>query len=192
MPDATEKPAKLPSAFIAYGGARAIFKSCYFWTSAALMAPTFPLWSKADWWDTVLSIIPNLLGFSLGGFALVTALGDQRFKELVIKAKSESGVSVHHSMAGTFLFFIAIQTIALLSALACKGLWAGSIPDSLHCLAPFLEKLGWVVWPLSYLTFLYAITMIYAASKWIYMLLVAYERHMTVRPKEPEKKGPES
>lgn len=40
----------------------------------------YPSWSHQGWWNDILSLMPNLLGFSLGGFAMWIAIGDEAFK----------------------------------------------------------------------------------------------------------------
>ncbi len=41
----------------------------------------YPSWSHKGWWNDILSLMPNLLGFSLGGFAMWIAIGDEAFKK---------------------------------------------------------------------------------------------------------------
>jgi len=112
----------------------------------------------------------------LGGFALITAIGDEKFRAAVAKAKDEGdAASVHQELSATFLFFITIQTSSLLGALICKGLWSGTIPELYSVFKPVISVLGGILWFFSYLLFLYGIVLVLAAAKWIYMLSVAYE-----------------
>lgn len=160
-----------------YGGWRKLIGSKYFLTALLLLIPTHSLWSKAGWWDTIFSIVPNLLGFTIGAFSLTIAFGDEKFKELLAKSADEEDSSPLQEMSATFLIFIAVQTLALIAAIVCKGMWEtgiGLIPESaLWMVGP----VGVCIWGLSYLLFLYGILLALAAARWIHMLAVVYTAH---------------
>lgn len=66
-----------------YGGWRSVLGSPYLVVSIALTTVLAPLWLRPNWWGTVLGVMPNVLGFSLGGFAIFLAFGDDDFRHLI-------------------------------------------------------------------------------------------------------------
>jgi len=181
----------LPSAMGAYGGIQAILRSGYFWTAVALMLPTQALWSKAGWWETVIAVMPNLLGFTLGGFALITAIGDEKFKALIAQTLSGFGSSsVLQSMSGTFFFFIAVQATALIFAICMKGLWEGAIPTFLGRFTELLVLAAPIAWFCAYLSFIYSLVLIVAAARWIYGIAMIHELKLKVDLEEEAEEVP--
>lgn len=176
---AKELPKELHLARIieAYGGWRALIASKYFIIASLLMGPTYSQWANPGWWETVFSIVPNLLGFTIGAFALTIAYGDDRFKQLLATSVDNGDSSPLREMSATFLIFIAVQTIALIGALTCKGMWEFGnrlIPSEF---LKAIEIAGLVLWAASYLLFIYGILLALAAARWIYMLAVVYTAH---------------
>ncbi|KZM38564.1 hypothetical protein OA92_23160 [Marinomonas sp. SBI22] len=106
----------------AYGGFGALLKSYYLYGSFFISIALFPHWSASGWWDDVLSIMPNLLGFSLGGYAMFLAIGDEKFRSLIAGDDGdEDGASPFLSLNGAFVHFIVLQVVALFIALFRKA-----------------------------------------------------------------------
>jgi hypothetical protein len=87
------------------------------------------------WWDTPVAVLPSLIGFTLGGYAILLAFGDEEFKSVFAGATTKNKDSPYVIVSATFMHFIVVQVIALLIALAaepisvsleCKGVLAGS------------------------------------------------------------------
>ncbi|MEX9950476.1 hypothetical protein AB7X11_18420 [Providencia alcalifaciens] len=113
-----------------YGGFSALFKSSYFYLALIFTAILYPAWSKSGWWGDILSLLPNLLGFSLGGLAILLAVGDDGFKKLIAGSGNNSNPSPYMAACTAFVHFIFLQIIAILIALLAKtygtilpGLW---------------------------------------------------------------------
>lgn len=110
-----------------YGRFNALIRSPYLWISVIITLLLFPLWSNPNWWDDVLSILPNLLGFSLGGYAMWLAIGDDSFRQ-VITGKDHSGeTSPYMDVNAAFVHFILLQVLALVLALFAKAWWNSDI-----------------------------------------------------------------
>ena len=106
----------------AYGGFLEIFKSPFLYLSFFLSLGLYPHWSSQEWWDDVLSIMPNLLGFSLGGYAMFLAVGGDKFQAILAgKEEDECEESPFLELNGAFVHFIVFQLIALLVALFRKA-----------------------------------------------------------------------
>lgn len=167
-----------------YGGFIKFIKSKYLWAAALLLVPTYSSWSKPGWWDVVLTVTPSLLGFTIGGFALILAFGDEKFRSLVARAGKDEGVGVLEELIATFLIFIVVQSVGLIAAICCKGLWESSI---VIWYPPIW--LGAIAWAGSYLIFLYGLMMTIAAARWIHMLGKTYATYVAYKPQDKNDKS---
>lgn len=165
----------------AYGGWAAFINSRYVHASLLTNAVLFHLWTNAGWWDLVLSTLPNLLGFTLGGYAILVGSGDERFGSLLRRAKAgqtEAKVSIYLSASATFAHFILVQLSALLLALVAKGLyfsigiegWVEKTISSPNAFWTTLAILRCAIWFAFHWVFIYALTLALAASFAIFKL----------------------
>lgn len=168
----------------AYGGFSAFLKSPYLHLALLLLLVTFKIWTQANWWDLSISVLPNLLGFTLGGFAVFLAFGDDKFRELLIQNDDEedeedegdsSGSSLYVELCATFVHFILIQIIAFLSAVTAKALYFPY--EWCSCLKSFMHNGTMVFWGLGFLFFLYSMTSIIAATMHLFRTATWYEMH---------------
>jgi len=171
----------------AYGGLTAIMKSIYFWSAIFLTALLYPAWMEADWWDDVLAIMPSLLGFSLGGFAMWVAIGDEKFKRLIAgEDKPEEGEKAEASpfmqANATFAHFILLQLLSILLALIAKSY--NFVPPSDHwLLLVFGENLRvftLVSYASAYFVFLYALMTAFAAVLALFRVSSWYDDMHTI------------
>ncbi len=168
----------------AYGGFNALIKSPYLHLAILLLALTFKIWTNANWWDISISVLPNLLGFTLGGFAVFLAFGDDNFREMLIdnsddddddEDSSNSGSSLYVELCSTFVHFIVVQILAFFLALISKSLnfqfpWNSSI-------RPYVDHMTLFFWGLGFLVFLYSMTSILAATMHLFRTATWYEMH---------------
>lgn len=167
-----------------YGGWEALYKSAYFHGSLLLLALTSKLWLQKAWWDSVLSITPSLLGFTLGGFAIFLAIGDERFKATISGSDPDEGntPSPYLVVCTTFLHFVLIEFLALLAALVSKGIYAwspvGELPSGVVTLLATARIIGWAV---AYWLFLYGLMLIAAAALATFRLANWYEHYQTLQ-----------
>lgn len=99
-----------------YGGSLAVFRSNYFYAALILTFLCQNYWleiedGKKIWPSTTLSIIPNLMAFSLGGMAIFLSFSNSRFLELIQRQGNPR--SLYMRINATFFHFIFIQAIAL-------------------------------------------------------------------------------
>ncbi|MES2296812.1 MAG: hypothetical protein V4582_07195 [Pseudomonadota bacterium] len=157
----------LMKAWAITGGWSSNARSIDFWLAVLVWALCYHFWATDAWWDQVLSVIPNLLGFTLGGFAIFLGFGSDTFRELISDA--DEFKSPYISTSAAFLVFVAMQLIALLFALAAKGLyfptpiWLKSWEDILH-----LGRLGSS--GVGYFLFVYSIALAFRAAMRIFRL----------------------
>lgn len=130
-----------------YGGWRALCKSCYFRMSVILTIILYPTWSHVGWWNDILSLMPNLLGFSLGGFAMWIAIGDDNFRELISGSEKDK-TSPYMEVNAAFVHFIFLQILSILIGLVAKS----------YCLVLLSENFFLKRYDLMYLVFLKVIS----------------------------------
>ncbi|MGE4501977.1 MAG: hypothetical protein AB7D03_03805 [Thiomicrospira sp.] len=122
---------ELKGYWIGYGGFKALIASPFLHLAILITALSYPLWFNQSWWDSVISTIPGLLGFTLGGYAIWLAIGDEKFKSL-ISGSTEERLSPFIRLNYAFLHFVLVQVTALIFALTLKGLsaWGDCWNDS--------------------------------------------------------------
>jgi len=155
----------------AYGGLGALLCSPYLHAALLLLALTTPTWSTPQWWDQSLTVLPNLLGFTLGGFAIFIGFGDEKFRALLAEDDGEP-VNAYVALCSTFVHFILVQLAALVAAVLAKAWWfyAPWMGIFEHAL-PVLTAIGWAV---GYGLFLYALTSVLAATMHIFRIASMY------------------
>lgn len=163
----------------AYGRGKALLSSLYLHIAVVLLLVTSHYWLFEKWWEQPLAVIPNLLGFSLGGFAVFVGLSDEGFRAWLSTTANRQQTSAFLSVSSTFVHFIVVQTASLLLAILAKSLdFKYEWPDSLAtvvCLGTvFFSGLG-------YLTFLYAITSMLAATMSLFRVVSWYQTYHAPR-----------
>ncbi len=164
----------------AYGGSRALIRSPYLHVAVLLVPFTWGSWSQPQWWDTVISVLPNLLGFTLGGFAIFIAFGDSRFiASLAAPEDDPAQPTVYRELCATFVHFILVQVAALVLAIVAKGMWfPANLPAALQSALPLANA----VWGAAcYGVFLYALTSVVAIALHVFRISTMYERHQGER-----------
>lgn len=104
-----------------YGGFRAVCMSPYFHVAVLITFFLPPYWLKEQWWTVSLSVLPNIIGFALGGYAIWLGFGDEKFRKL-ISEQDDDAPSPYMEVSATFAHFIVVQICALLLALIAAGL----------------------------------------------------------------------
>ena len=154
-----------------FGGVKALFKSAYFWSALVLCILLWPSWTQFGWWNGVLEYVPNLLGFSLGGFALWMAIGDGKFIKFLAEEISPNDTTPFCDINTTFVHFLVLQVLAIIVALVNKT-YAFYFIDTF---IPLNIWLVWAWWFFSYLIFSYSITATLEAILGIYRVTNMYE-----------------
>ena len=96
----------------AYGGLGKLLGSPYLHAALALLLVTFQTWSgfgevqEDGWWSDAIGVMPNLLGFTLGGFAMFLGFGDAKFKAFLAESESDTGINDFVALCATFVHFI--------------------------------------------------------------------------------------
>lgn len=105
-----------------YGGWSALAFSPYFHVALLFTAIMSHFWLKDAWWDMSISILPSIIGFALGGYAIWLGFGDEKFRNLISEKDDSTKFSPYLEVSATFAHFIIIQLLALCLAILAKGL----------------------------------------------------------------------
>lgn len=112
-----------------YGKWKALIGSPYLLLAVVTSAICYPLWfglNDCYWFDLTLSIIPNMLGFTLGGYAILLAFSNRAFVREINKP-DENNNSLYQKANVTFVHFIVIQVLSLAVAVVARA-WPSWAP----------------------------------------------------------------
>ena len=167
----------------AYGGFSALFTSHYFWLSFLVTLALFNIWTESEWWSIVLSVIPNLLGFSLGGFALWIAIGDDQFRKIIASKEPTETVSIYAGVNANFVHFILLQVLALISALVAQAT-NFSLPLDNWIVKNYYSTFRVLVFVSTFIgfwIFIYAIFSALAATMGLFRVTYMYEMYIELK-----------
>lgn len=114
-----------------YGLFRAIIRSSYFWMALFINIIMYPSWIKLEWWEMPRTILPSMLGFTLGGYAILLAFGDERFRSILTGSQGDGKPSPFLIVNATFVHFIFVQIVAIIFSIILD---AETIIDRFHYL----------------------------------------------------------
>lgn len=106
--------------WIIYGGIEAVLTSPFLLLAAFITLVCFPLWSHdSRWTSDAISIIPAMLGFSVGALAIILAFPSSViFKEL---AEDGSPTSYFIGVAARLVHFIYVQVFSIFITILAKS-----------------------------------------------------------------------
>ena len=99
-----------------YGGFEALLKTPYLHFAVITSLICFPIWSKIAepfWYSLPLAALPSLLGFTLGGYAILLAFGNEKFLMILCAREEDADPSPFMNVNGAFVHFIVVQAVAL-------------------------------------------------------------------------------
>lgn len=149
--------------WVAYGGTSALIRSPYLHVALLILLITVHFWAKSPWWHQPLSIIPNLLGFSLGGLAMLLSFGNAEFQKFISEKDDSSGAAptAFIEVSASFVHFMLLQLASLLVATVFNALdfyypWPSEFRAGVDLGRILFSAFG-------YLLYLYSITAMIAA-----------------------------
>lgn len=172
----------------AYGGFKALFTSPYLYTALALSGLMAPAWLYNPWHEIVLSVIPSVLGFSLGGYALLIAVGDEDFRALISGEDEDGEPSPYMEVNAAFVHFILMLLLSLIFALFANAYYF-KLEDNL-ALYQFITEINFPIGTIIFLgnfigysVFIYALLLAVAATLAILRVSSWYDHMHTERLK---------
>jgi hypothetical protein len=106
-----------------YGGVRALVRSPYLHMALAAAIVLSPAWYSREWWNTVTAVLPNIVGFSIGGYAIWIGFGDERFKAIIAGPSATSEISPYMRVSATFSHFVVVQLAAIAWAIGAGAFY---------------------------------------------------------------------
>lgn len=177
-----------------YGGARELFKSPFLYFALLLVPLTAGIWSKEGWWEDVLSILPNLMGISLAAFTLFLGAGSEKFRMVIAGSDSDDVKSGEKPLpspfvktASVFLHFLIVQFIAIILAFIAKSLY--ELPP-MRWFVPFNDVATWLFWGGAFFAFLYALSVVLAASFAVFEIVGWFDLYVTETASDEEEDDP--
>ncbi|WP_322880833.1 hypothetical protein [Pandoraea sputorum] len=157
------------------GGWGEAFRSREFHIAVFVTVLCTHFWIECEWYEQVLSVMPNVLGFTLGGFAIFLGFGDERFKGLLAgKDDGDSEESPYLGFAAAFVTFVFFQILSILYAIVAKSL-SFPTPKFLYPIANYLHT-GYIFSSfLGYFLFIYALTLALRATLRVFRLARWYD-----------------
>jgi hypothetical protein len=108
-----------------YKGTGSAFRSPYLHLAILLSFLLFPWlgcgYSQTTWSALALGIFPNLMGFTLGGYAILVAFGDRTFMRKLCGPDKDGRASPYMELNAMFVHFILMQGLAILLAYLSKA-----------------------------------------------------------------------
>ena len=173
-----------------YGGFQAVFTSRYFWCAFLMTLILYQSWTHSGWWNDILSLMPNLLGFSLGGFAMWIAIGDDKFKRIIsgdeINEHGELEYSPYMTVNSTFVHFILLQLLAIVFALLTKS-YSSILSNSAfmyYYLGMYYKYLLFLMSFIAYFIFIYSLFSAIAAVMAIFRVSSWFNEYITIENKK--------
>ncbi len=168
-----------------YGGLEALLKTPYLHFAILTSLSCFPIWSKTvtpSWYNLPIAALPSLLGFTLGGYAILLAFGNEKFL-MILCARDDDDPSPFMNVNGAFVHFIVVQAIALFSSIVAMS-W--------EIKTGFFAFIGFTLFLYSLLTGVAAAFAILRLGKWYDIFLAKeYRRKLETERKENEKNNRE-
>jgi hypothetical protein len=146
-------------------------------------------WVNEMWWDVSLGVLPNIIGFALGGYAIWLGFGDEQFRNLISEKTESNGYSPYLEVSATFAHFILVQLLALIMALLAKAT-SFHISD-VHWLYDLLSRIGFPVqafheiikpifYCLGFLIFVYALMTAVAATLAVFRVASWFDKFKNI------------
>lgn len=172
--------------WLAYGGFSALLRSPYLHISIVILIITAHYWLTAQWWEQPLSIIPNLLGFSLGGLAMLLSFGNAEFQKFISQRDEATSIepTAFIEVSASFVHFMLLQLSSLLVATTFNALdfylpWSNKIRPVVDILTSISSGIG-------YLLFIYSITAMVAAVFAVFRMTSWFEMFQNTPPRPRE------
>jgi hypothetical protein len=103
--------------WVAYGGMKEVGRSPFMHLAVVMTVLAAASWSSSAWQMTALSVLPNLLGFGVTGYAIWIGWGDSQLRRALSEIEMRPGVTAYAQVSATFAHFALVQVAALVWAL---------------------------------------------------------------------------
>jgi hypothetical protein len=123
-----------------------IVTSPFLLVAAFIALLDFDNWSAGEWAPRAFELIPSLLGFSLGTYAILFSIMSNRLKRALKASHNPNGIPYLDEINATFFHFIFVQCLALLLAIVSGLTLPSGMEDVLGPLPIEIELLMRGAW----------------------------------------------
>lgn len=130
-----------------YGRSKALLCSPYMWIAFIVSVINYSFSQSPNWIDTPLSILPNLLGFTLGGYSIWLALGNTSLNEILAEKEENNEIPSEFMMVNaSFVHFIFLQIVCLFFLIFLKttDIQSTLIQSFMGCHSNFISGVLWL------------------------------------------------
>lgn len=106
----------------AFGRGKELLCSPFLHAAVVITALSSGYWISSPWHATAISVLPNLLGFGLSGYAIWIGWGDEKLREMLMDIETSPDASAYVHVSSIFAHFGLIQILALVFALTESAL----------------------------------------------------------------------
>lgn len=160
--------------FNAYGGFSAVLTSPLLIFAVGLSLISYRKWLTDNWSESALSLLPNLLGFSLGAYSVIFSILTHRMRTAIKASKNDAGHSYFDEINSAFFHFILVQVIAIFWAFAYRGSLLTDIALALkphyQCAWEAFGAIAALGGFIGYTLLLYAVALVIASATAVYRL----------------------
>ena len=129
-----------------FGPLKDILRTPYFHFSLVMALITGIFASESNIWaEHALSMLPDILGFYIGGYAIIITFGDNEFRKFLVKAKTSDGKSILLVINGAFIHFIMAQTLSIVLAYIVNSIGIENLFANIILSLPFFYSLVFCV-----------------------------------------------
>jgi hypothetical protein len=123
-----------------------LLASPFFGIAVIISALNYSQWTaQPAWIAKVEALIPSLLGFSLGTYAILFSIMSGRLKSALRHVSSPNGVSYLEAINATFFHFIFVQVFALVWSFLYQGTWLIDLVGLFKTNYPWLEAIYYLL-----------------------------------------------
>lgn len=163
----------------AYGGVHDMVRSPLFWLSVVITAAQFRAWRVPGWWEAVTAILPNVLGFTIGGYAILMGFGSESFRNALagrdLKRIEED--SPFMQLNATFVHAAIVQLLAIVWALTARSY---CMPvDGGHECARSVGLTHLIGWGVGHFLFVYSLALAFGLVASVFNASRLYDWHRT-------------
>ena len=165
-------------------------RSPYFISSLLLTACTAGTWTTDKWFDDPIGVLPNLLGFSLGALTIFLGFGSESFRNFLSGPSKTRSISPFVGATTTFVHFIFVQCISLLTALVMRACFSTHIPQVIENIIPWIyflnDTIRSIAWAFGYWLFLYALVLAFSSALSMFQLAKLFDAWRAVEKEKEE------
>ena len=177
---------RLKRYWMLYGGVAALIRSPYLHIAAFLAVISWATWSNFGWWTDPISVIPSILGFSLGALTIFIGFGNDSFRNAISGSRPDKPdkPSPYLKVIATLFHLIVVQVLALVGSFISKSLYQAKVPRVFEEYQVFLvvnDILRILLWGIGYLLFLYGLLLVLSALIAIFSAALHFDDMRTLQ-----------